>query len=153
MIQRGNIYFISVDDRKVRGCEQKGYRPGIIVSNNFANKNSPVVTAVFLTSKPKKSLPIHAEITSVPDLKNSTALCEQVCCVSKDRVQRYIGKISQREMLQVERGLSLQLGLGRYIALTIVRLIRDNRFVSTMVDVINRYFTQDAYEEIEDEAG
>ena len=88
MTQRGNVYFISVDDRKVCGCEQKGYRPGIIVSNNFANKNSPVVTVVFLTSKPKKSLPIHVEITSVPDLKNSIALCEQICCVSKDRIHR-----------------------------------------------------------------
>ncbi len=153
MIQRGYVYYIDVDDKKVCGSEQRGRRPGIIVSNNVANMVSPVLSVVFLTSKPKKALPIHVRISSVLDIKQSTALCEQLCTVSRERVGKCLGKVSQREMLQVERSLCIQLGLGRYISLEILRVIRDRRVIRSMVDAMNRLFNLDAEEDQVDEAG
>lgn len=153
MIQRGYVYYIDIDDKKTCGSEQKGRRPGIIISNNMANRVSSTFSVVFLTSKYKKGLPVHTKITSVEELRGSTVLCEQLCCVSKERIGRCIGKITQREMLQVERSLCVQLGLGRFIALEVLRIIRDRTVISSMVAAVNRFFRIDEMEEPEDEAG
>lgn len=45
---RGDIFFIA--HSPVSGSEQGGHRPGVIVSNDLANRYSPNVEVVFLTS-------------------------------------------------------------------------------------------------------
>lgn len=59
-IYRGDIFYIMPGSYV--GSEQKSGRPGIIVSNDLANKHSPNVEVVFLTSQEKKALPTHVEV-------------------------------------------------------------------------------------------
>lgn len=84
-IYRGDIFYIM--QGSYVGSEQKSGRPGIIVSNDLANKHSPNVEVVFLTSQEKKALPTHVEVIArVP----STALCENIQTVSKERLSDFI---------------------------------------------------------------
>ncbi len=88
-IFRGEIYYVYPSGNGV-GSEQVAGRPAIVVSNDKANLYSPVLEMVYLTTKPKNSLPTHLDITSVE--RPSIALCEQIHSVAKSRVGGFIAK-------------------------------------------------------------
>lgn len=92
------------------GSEQGGGRPAIIVSNDVGNEYSQVVEVVFLTTREKKPLPTHVAINSAK--YPSTALCEQIDSVDKERIGGYINEISQAEMKNIERALLVSLDIS-----------------------------------------
>ena len=105
-IYRGDIFYIMQDSYV--GSEQKPGRPGIIVSNDLANKHSPNVEVVFLTSQEKKALPTHVEVIArVP----SIALCENIQTVSKERLSDFIRSCTTSEMKAVDNALLCSLGI------------------------------------------
>lgn len=96
---RGDIFYVANSGWCV-GSEQRGDRPAIIVSNDMANKHSPNVSIVYLTSQEKKPLPTHVEvICKVP----STALCENIQTVSKDRLADFVKSCTTSENVEVYR--------------------------------------------------
>ena len=104
---RGDIFYIA-NSGHVVGSEQRSGRPGIIVSNDLANKHSPNVSVVYLTSQEKKPLPTHVEvICKVP----STALCENIQTVSKDRLGDFVKSCTTSEMEKVDKAICHALGL------------------------------------------
>ncbi len=105
---RGDIFYISRGDTFAVGSEQESGRPGIIVSNNIANEHSPCVEVVYLTSQAKKALPTHV---SVQCKVLSTALCEGVYTVSKDRLGDFIRSANDEEMERIDKALLVSLGL------------------------------------------
>lgn len=107
-IRRGDIYYI--DRIETVGCEQRAGRPAIVVSNNANNTFSKTIEVVYLTCRTKRALPTHVEIYSA--VNPSTALCEQVSTVSVDRIQRYIGKCTQREMELINSAVAISLGIN-----------------------------------------
>ena len=105
-IYRGDIFYIM--QGSYVGSEQKSGRPGIIVSNDLANKHSPNVEVVFLTSQEKKALPTHVEVIArVP----SIALCENIQTVSKERLSDFIRSCTTSEMKAVDNALLCSLGI------------------------------------------
>ena len=105
-IYRGDIFYIMQDSYV--GSEQKLGRPGIIVSNDLANKHSPNVEVVFLTSQEKKALPTHVEVIArVP----STAMFENIQTVSKERLSGFIRSCTTSEMKAIDRALLCSLGI------------------------------------------
>ena len=64
---------------------------------------------VYLTTQPKADLPTHVTISSAP--RESIALCEQVTSVSVDRIGEKMGRLSDREMTQVDIALLVSLDL------------------------------------------
>lgn len=110
--KRGEIYYIIPDDiKETVGSEQCNHdRPGIIVSNNVGNKHSSIVQVVYITTAPKKNIPTHVEIYTTK--KPSTALCEQICTVSKHRLRKYVNQCSSREMKDIDNALLISLGIG-----------------------------------------
>ena len=62
MCKRGDIYYVDFGEKD--GSKQGGVRPALVVSNNKANKHSPVVTVVPLSARvwKKKYLPTHVQI-------------------------------------------------------------------------------------------
>ena len=109
---RGEIYYIMRGEAV--GCEQYGGRPGIIVSNDLNNKHSRTVEVVMLTTRSKKPLPTHVPINSAR--RPSTALCEQITTVAKERLSDYIGKLDDFEQRMVDialaKSIALQFGGG-----------------------------------------
>lgn len=105
-IFRGDIFYIT--QGVAVGSEQKAGRPGIIVSNDLANKHSPNVEVVFLTSQEKKPLPTHVSILAkIP----STALCENIQTVSKERLSDFIRSCTTKEMKAIDTALLTSLGI------------------------------------------
>lgn len=108
-MRRGDIYYIRVP-LDVIGSEQGGNRPGIVVSNDIGNRHASVVEVVYLTGGyKKKQLPTHVRIQSSPHA--STALCEQVYTVHKERLGRCMGHINHMEQAEIDRALRISLGL------------------------------------------
>lgn len=104
---RGEIYYIAPRDSI--GSEQFGGRPGIIVSNDMNNEYSRTVEVVLLTTRDKKPLPTHVKIESAK--YPSTALCEQIDTIDKDRIGNYIGSVSTKEQKAIDEALQVSLML------------------------------------------
>lgn len=116
MCKRGDIYFVDFGVRD--GSKQGGVRPALVVSNNKANKHSPVVTVVPLSARvwKKKYLPTHVQIpvkkSSGLD-KPSMALAEQVETLDKARLGEKIGEVID-EMVMNQVTVALQIQIGAY---------------------------------------
>ena len=92
---------------------QYGVRPAIVISNDAANENSPVVSVIPLTSNRKKGqLPTHVFISNPGLTCSSIALCEQIHTLDKSRMIKKLGQITNPFTIRaVEYGLAVQLGL------------------------------------------
>lgn len=105
---RGDIFYIT-PFYTVTGSEQRAGRPGVIVSNDANNKYSPNVEIVFLTSQEKKPLPTHVPVMCrVP----STALCENIQTVPKDRLSTFIKSCTTKELKNIDNALRVSLGIS-----------------------------------------
>lgn len=103
-IKRGQI--VMLDLPTVSGSVQNGLRPCVIISNNKANKFSPNVIAVPLTSRNKKDMPTHYALqpSKVNGLKvTSTILAEQILTVSKNAIKRVIGVVEDQHIDNVNK--------------------------------------------------
>jgi mRNA interferase MazF len=108
---RGDVFFAVLDP--TRGSEQAGSRPVVIISRDALNRYSPAVLAVPLTTALKKSYPSHVAIPKgVGNLpQSSTALCEQVRAISKQRLGRSVGRLPAETMARIEIALKIALDL------------------------------------------
>ena len=73
-IKRGEIYLADLDP--IKGHEQGGVRPVVVIQNNTGNKYSPTVIVCAVTSSSiKKNIPTHVAINT-PDLPcSSVEMC------------------------------------------------------------------------------
>ena len=103
---RGDIYM--VEKTQTTGCEIQAGRPAVIVSNNMGNHFSNNVEVVYLTTAQKKPLPTHVDVLCrLP----STALCESVFTVSKERLGEFIKTCTDAEMKQIDQALKVSLAI------------------------------------------
>lgn len=105
---RGDVVYI--EKSKYIGKECGGDRPAVIVSNNSGNHFSDCVEIVYLTTTNKKDLPTHV---SVLCRTPSTALCEQIYTVSKERITQFIRTCTDEEMQKIDDALFVSLGLNK----------------------------------------
>lgn len=110
---RGEIYYVKSGQQNESGSVQRGGRPAIIVSNDIGNEVGPVLEVVYLTTQEKKPLPTHVQIMSAK--MPSTALCEQIVTIYKDKVGDYIGQCSMAEMKRIDSALAVSVGIGMNI--------------------------------------
>lgn len=108
-IKRGDIYYVRSLNTGATGSEQKSDRPAVIISNDVGNKHSPVLEIVYLTGMRKNSLPTHVAINSAKI--RSTALCEQVFTISKSRIDKYVGHVSEEEQKEIDEALMISIGI------------------------------------------
>lgn len=107
-IRRGEIFYIARGGASC-GSEQYADRPAVVVSNDENNKHSGIIEVAYLTTQPKTELPTHVTIRSTGRV--STVLCEQVTSVSVERVNNYIGQVSEQEMKKIDIALMISLQL------------------------------------------
>lgn len=108
---RGDIYL--ADLGTPIGSQQGGKRPVIIVQNDVANRFSPTVTVVPLTSKINKKTqqPTHCLLEKGNGLCcASMVLAEQTDTVDKQQIIRYLGRASNLQMQAIDRALDVHLG-------------------------------------------
>ncbi|HBI61371.1 MAG TPA: growth inhibitor PemK [Lachnospiraceae bacterium] len=113
MCRYGDIYMAKLDE-DMEGCLQSGMRPVLVVSNNRANKFSPVISIIPMSSKiKKKNLPTHVLIQNCGLWKPSMVLAEQITALNQSRLQRKIGSIEKTVYEDKDkRALAVQLNLS-----------------------------------------
>ena len=104
-ILRGEIRW--ADLNPVRGHEQGGLRPVLILSHDIFNERSGTVIAVAITSQPQKAgFPLTLELKSSNLPKKSWLKISQIRTLSVERIGKVIGKASLEELNQVIEGLN-----------------------------------------------
>lgn len=91
-----------------------GCRPVVILSNNRANRYSPIVTVAPLTSKLKHpDYPSHVVVQNCGLYKTSMVLCEQIRPLDKTALRFRIGSItSPLDRAAIECATTAQLGMA-----------------------------------------
>ena len=109
-IKRGLIIYVKFSETTQGTSLQGKARPAIVVSNDKINAYSTCYTVIPLSTQEKRMhLPTHCVITSAPC--RSVAYYEQVTTISRSQVSGIIGKISDEEMSEVEKGIKAQFAL------------------------------------------
>ena len=108
-ILRGEIRW--ADLNPVRGREQAGLRPVVIVSHDVFNERSGTVIAVALTSQePKAGFPLTLETSAAGLSKRSWVKISQIRTLAVERIGRRLGIASEEELARVIEGLSEIIG-------------------------------------------
>ena len=101
---RGEVYW--ADLNPVRGSEQAGQRPVLIISHDVFNQRSGTVIAMALTGQPQTvGFPLALEITESGLPKRSWVKISQVRTLSTLRLSKRITRLSPDFVNQVVDGL------------------------------------------------
>jgi mRNA interferase MazF len=105
-MRQKDIYWAELDP--VKGREQKGKRPVVIISGNAMNDNLDIVICCPLSSSVKNYVGcVRLNKNSVNKLKaDSEIITFQLRTVSKSRLTKKIGEITTAELKDVIRGLN-----------------------------------------------
>ena len=108
-ILRGDIRW--ADLNPIRGNEQAGLRPVLILSHDVFNERSGTIIAVALTSQPQRAgFPLTLELKTGKLPKRSWVKISQIRTLSVGRIGKKIGKASPEELFQVIDGLNEIIG-------------------------------------------
>jgi mRNA interferase MazF len=108
-ILRGEVRW--ADLNPVRGHEQAGRRPVLILSHDVFNDRSGTVIAVALTSQePRAAFPLTMASKAIGLTKASWTKISQIRTLSTDRIGARIARASEEELARVLDGLNEILG-------------------------------------------
>lgn len=111
-IKRNEIYY--ADLNPVKGSEQGGIRPVLVIQNDTGNKHSPTTIVAAITSKEEKAkLPTHVEVGSCGVERKSLALLEQIRTIDKSRLIKYVGELDGATVKEINEAIGISLGLNR----------------------------------------
>lgn len=123
-VKRGEIYWVEFDP--VKGSEQGGIRPALVVQNNTGNRYSPTTVVVALTRTiPPKNYPfivvVEAGESGLPE--RSTINCAQMATIQQsgedsrfcpphgEKTVRPIGQLNSDTLQKVNQALRYNLNL------------------------------------------
>lgn len=97
-MKQGEIWYASLDP--IKGSEQAGYRPVVILSGNLLNKYLQVVITAPLTTKIKnyKGNPILSPKESNGLQEVSEVMVFHIRSISKDRLINRLGEVEKKEL-------------------------------------------------------
>lgn len=99
------------DLNPVRGREQAGFQPVLIISHDVFNERSETVIAMAITSQPQRAgFPLVLELKSKNLPKRSWVKISQIRTLSVERIGKKIGMIFPEELAQVIEGLNEIIG-------------------------------------------
>ena len=109
--RRGDIYLANLNPFK--GSEQGGTRPVLVLQNNDGNYYCPTLIVAPITTKLKKlNMPTHCCFEKVRGLDEpSMVSLEQIKTIDKCRVEKYLGKMTRKQMAKVEDAIRESLGM------------------------------------------
>ena len=113
MVDRGTVVLVDLDPTV--GHEQRGVRPCIAVSDPVVNHDQrfPLIAVVPVTGTPGEGA-LYPELSRGQSglTKTSYALVDHLRSIDKRRVRRIFGRVTDDELVAVDQGLELFLGLA-----------------------------------------
>lgn len=123
-VKRGEIYWVELDP--VKGSEQGGLRPALVVQNDVGNRYSPTTVVVAITRTiPPRAYPfvviIEPEESGLPE--HSAVNCAQMATIQQSGLAsrlrpprgedavRPIGRLGDLKMAEVDEALKFNLAL------------------------------------------
>src|SRR3954471_21984310 len=108
-ILRGDIVW--ADLNPVRGREQAGLRPVVVISEDVFNARSGTVIAQAITSQPQRAgFPLTLELAGAKLPKRAWLKSSQIRRLSVERLGKKIGRVSPEELDRLIEGLNEILG-------------------------------------------
>jgi len=111
--KRGDIFLANLEP--IKGSEQGGVRPVLIIQNNISNIHSPVIIIAAITSKIfQKEFPTNVFLSKKDSKLNrdSTVLLNQIRTIDKSRLINKISSLESFLMKKVDNALKVSLDLG-----------------------------------------
>ena len=91
---------VMIDFNPIKGHEQRGYRPAVVISKNVFNENTNMVIVCPVTSN-DKSFPTHYRLEDSKNIKGNV-LCEHIRSIDYDiRKVKFVEKLSDNDFLSI----------------------------------------------------
>lgn len=109
MIQRGDVFLVNLDP--VIGSEVGKTRPAVVLQNEMANRTSPTVTVIPLSTKVDRVFPFQVLIPAGEGglTRESKVLCEQIRTLSTRRLLQHLGSLPPERLEQIRTALDRHL--------------------------------------------
>jgi len=109
--KRGEIW--KADLNPIRGHEQAGFRPVLVISEDLFNRGPADLVIVVPLTSTYRAVPSHVPVDPPEGgLKNTSyILCEAVRSIAKERLEQRWGKVSPATLQEVEDRLRMLMRL------------------------------------------
>lgn len=112
LIRRGNLYWVNLNP--VKGSEQAGRRPVVVIQNDIGNEYASTTLIAPLTSTEfLKQYPTNVFIPkNTAGLKfDSTVLLSQIRVIDKTRLESFIGQVPLSLMKKIDSAIKVSLSV------------------------------------------
>ena len=108
--RRGELWIVNWN--AARGSEQAGRRPALIIQNDIGNDKAPTTIVAAITST-VRIYPMNVEVRPPEGGLNRSSIIKtsQILTISKDRLEKRLGSLSNDKMDEVDRAIKLSLSL------------------------------------------
>jgi mRNA interferase MazF len=109
--KRGEIWLVNWNP--ARGSEQAGKRPALVIQNDIGNEKAPT-TIVAAISSSVRLYPMNVEINPPEGGIDRPSLIKtgQILTVTKERLEKCLGRLSKDRMDEVDKAIKLSLALS-----------------------------------------
>jgi mRNA interferase MazF len=109
VIHRGDVVLVKLDP--VVGSEVGKTRPAVVLQNDLANRSSPTITVIPVTSTVERVFPFQVLIPAGEGglERESKALCEQIRTLSRGRLLERLGRLPPERLEEIRTALDRHL--------------------------------------------
>ena len=110
--KRGEVWFVDLDP--IRGHEQSGKRPCLVVSVDLFNSSPADLVIVLPITSHDKGIRSHVRVDPPEGglKKTSFVKCEDIRSIAKERLSKRLGKLDEPRMSDIKARLRILLGLA-----------------------------------------
>ena len=108
--KRGEVWLVNWNP--ARGSEQAGRRPALVIQNDIGNEKAPT-TIVAAISSSVRIYPMNVQINPPEGGLDHPSIIKtsQILTISKERLEKRLGRLSKERLDDVESAIKLSLAL------------------------------------------
>ena len=109
--KRGEVWLVNWNPG--RGSEQAGRRPALVIQNDIGNEKAPT-TIVAAISSSVRLYPMNVQVNPPEGGLDHPSIIKtsQILTISKERLEKRLGRLSKDRLNDVDRAIKLSLALS-----------------------------------------